>query len=351
MEKDGIILIAKQPGPTSFTSLNSIKKAIDSKKVGHTGTLDSFAQGLLVVCTGRLTRLAGNIIDFNKTYRAVIKFGQETDTLEYTGNIIRTTPLPTKEKLEEAVSKFTGKLMQKPPVFSAIHINGKRASDLMRSGINSEIPEREITVFNSKILEIKTDDNNLVEYAQIEFNVSKGTYIRSLARDIGNYCNSSAHLIGLFRTTIGHFNIEQAAGFSKLPDFNILNSIKIMEEQKILIEKEKQEIQNRRELKLPREKFVPSKEELDLQEEIRNKMQDFTEDLAKLCGFNIIHITNEQAVIDFTFARPLRSKNFDIDLHTLPCNSITAAFSKENIFAGLIYKDENTRLHYRLVIN
>ena len=93
---DGIILLAKQPGLTSFSSLNSVKKALNTKKVGHTGTLDSFAQGLLIVCTGRLTRLAGRITEFNKTYQAVIKFGEETDTYEYTGKITKKTVLPAK---------------------------------------------------------------------------------------------------------------------------------------------------------------------------------------------------------------------------------------------------------------
>ena len=86
---DGIVLLAKRPGPTSFASLNSVKKSLNTTKVGHTGTLDSFAQGLLVVCTGRLTKLAGNITAFDKSYQAVIHFGKETDTLEYTGNVIK----------------------------------------------------------------------------------------------------------------------------------------------------------------------------------------------------------------------------------------------------------------------
>ena len=127
---DGIVLLAKKTGLTSFTALNSVKKALNTTKVGHTGTLDSFAQGLLVVCCGRLTRLAGNITEFDKSYEAVIKFGEETDTLEYTGQIIRRAPLPSLEALEASVKKYTGKQLQAPPAFSALHANGKRASDL-----------------------------------------------------------------------------------------------------------------------------------------------------------------------------------------------------------------------------
>lgn len=351
MIQDGIILLSKRPGPTSFTTLHSVKKALDTTKVGHTGTLDSFAQGLLVVCTGRLTRLCGNITDFNKTYRAIIKFGEETDTLEYTGNIIKKTTLPTKDNLINSVKKFTGNILQSPPLFSAIHVDGKRSSDLMRSGITSELPKRQITIFDSKIIELQTDKDNLVEYAQIEFFVSKGTYIRSLARDIAIDCNSCAHLIGLYRTKVGIFDIEDSAGFSLLEDFTIKNAIRIMEEQKILIAKEKEEIQQRRLLKEPKPKFIPSQEELNFQEEIRNKKQSFSEQTAKLCGFNVIHLKHEQAKIDFEFARPLRSKNFDIDLHSLPKESITAVYTNDNNFAGLIEKDINEGLHYKLVIN
>ena len=151
MNKDGIILFAKPKGPTSFNAISAIKRALDTTKVGHTGTLDSFAQGLLVVCTGRLTKLAGNIIEFDKSYSAVIKFGEQTDTLEYTGNVVKTSALPSLKNLEEAVKAFTGKIMQTPPVFSAIHINGKRASDLIRQGQKVEMESREVQIHSADI--------------------------------------------------------------------------------------------------------------------------------------------------------------------------------------------------------
>ena len=231
---DGIVLLCKTPGPTSFSSLNSVKKALNTKKVGHTGTLDSFASGLLVVCTGRLTKLAGKITGFNKTYEAVIKFGEETDTCEYTGNVIRKTSLPNENDLRSALEKWSGNIMQKPPLFSAIHIDGKRASDLARSGKDVEIPERPVTVFHSEIKELKfsKDDSSLVEYAHIVFSVSKGTYIRSLARDIAKSAGSAAHLVGLFRTKAGNFCVEDSAGFGFMPQFGIDSAIEIMESQK-----------------------------------------------------------------------------------------------------------------------
>ena len=209
---DGIVLLAKKPGLTSFASLHSVKKALGTTKVGHTGTLDSFAQGLLVVCTGRLTKLAGNITEFDKSYSAVIKFGEETDTLEYTGQVIRTAPLPSLEALTNALQKFTGNILQAPPSFSALHVNGKRASDLAREGKTVELPPRPITVFQANIIETKLSSEGFVEYCKIDFTVSKGTYIRCLARDIAKEAGSAGHLIGLYRTRVGNFDIKDAAG-------------------------------------------------------------------------------------------------------------------------------------------
>lgn len=233
MNQNRIVLLAKKPGLTSFSSLFTVKHAFKTSKVGHTGTLDSFAAGLLVVCVGSLTRLAGRITEFGKTYRAVIKFGEETDTLECTGNVVRTALLPTEAQLAAAVKKYTGKIMQQPPTFSAIHIDGKRSSDLARSGKSAEIPFRQVEVFSSEIQEImfagtsdsdSENDKKRVLACCIEFSVSKGTYIRSLARDIAIECGSAGHLVGLLRTKVGNFCLEDAAGFSDLEEFNIENA-------------------------------------------------------------------------------------------------------------------------------
>ncbi len=345
MTQNGIILFAKAAGPTSFSSLHSIKKALGTSKVGHTGTLDSFAQGLLVVCVGSLTRLAGNIIEFDKDYQAVIQFGKETDTLEYTGKVVKEGELPSEEALIEAVKLHTGNIMQKPPLFSSIHIDGKRASDLARKGRDAEIPARPVSVYKAEILELKKNDKDKVEYALINFSVSKGTYIRSLARDIGHACGSAAHLVGLYRTRVGHFKIEDAAGFKRLPDFTIETALAEMEKQKLLIKKADEE----KALKKERQKYIPDQAELELQEEIRQKIYQVDKDFAGLCGFGIINLISDQAMEDFENGRPLRSRLFDKDLHSLPNNSITAVFTKDEVFAGLIDKDENGRVHYRFV--
>lgn len=210
-----IVLLAKQPCKTSFEALSQVKRALGTRKVGHTGTLDSFATGLLVVCVGRLTRLAPYITASNKTYEAVIEFGAETDTLECTGNKVKSAPLPTKDAVVQAVKKYTGRIMQVPPQYSAIHVAGKRASDIARTGGEAAIPPREVTVYSSKIDGITYSDEDsgqtLVKSIRATFTVSKGTYIRSLARDIGRDAMSAAFLAALCRTRVGAFKLEDEA--------------------------------------------------------------------------------------------------------------------------------------------
>ena len=220
----GILPYAKHSGITSFASLGCIKKALHTKKVGHTGTLDSFAEGLLVVLTGSLTRLVPYFTLFDKTYEAVISFGEETDTLDPCGTVVRSAPLPDTASFERAFASFRGKLMQRPPSYSAVHVNGKRASDLAREGRAALLPERAVAVYQSDILEmrfVQEGGRSRVRYARVFFHVSKGTYIRSLARDLALACGSAAHLIGLKRTKVGCFDIAQASFSDMLGPFTI----------------------------------------------------------------------------------------------------------------------------------
>ena len=332
MNCDKIVLLAKKTGLTSFTSLNCVKKAFKTTKVGHTGTLDSFAQGLLVVCCGRLTRLAGNITEFDKSYKAIIKFGQETDTLECTGQIIKNAPLPTLQSLENALKKFNGNIMQTPPAFSAIHVDGKRASDLAREGKTAQLKPRPVTIFDAKIIETKLNSENLVEYAQIDFSVSKGTYIRSLARDIAYECGSAAHLVGLYRTKVGNFNIEDAAGFTDLEDFCIENVIKSLTTQNEKLNAK---------IEFTQQMF----------DEIINKSKNFSEEVSVLCGFNNIYLKDKNTQKDFLNGKPLRSYMFNIDLHSLLNKTSSAVFAPDGNFVGLIEKDENGKIKYKFVIN
>ena len=332
---DKIVLLAKQPGVTSFTSLYNVKRAFNTTKVGHTGTLDNFAQGLLVVCTGRLTRLAGNITEFDKSYKAVIKFGSETDTLDYEGNIIRNAELPDEKTVREVINSFIGEQKQTPPAFSAIHIEGKRASELVRKGLEVELPSRQITVYDAKILEIKKDENDKVIACLVDFSVSKGTYIRCLARDIGNACSSAAHLIGLYRTRIGDFNVENAAGFNLLPKFDIENAIAISET-----------------FKLEGHKKSDRENDLKFQKEILETNCDLDEQTALLCGFKILHLKDEQSEHDFRFGRPLHKTFFAEQIYMESEQDLFAVFSQTANFCGLVNCKnlEKQYVGYKMVI-
>lgn len=352
---DSIVLLAKQPGLTSFSSLRNVKKAMGTNKVGHTGTLDSFAEGLLVVCTGHYTKLCGQITAFDKTYEAVLHFGKETDTCEYTGQIVRETECPKESDLRKAVEKWTGDIMQKPPLFSAIHVDGKRASDLAREGKDFEMASRPVKVFSAEIKELKYAEvensgvslnDRGVEYARILFSVSKGTYIRSLARDIAESCGSAAYLTGLFRTKVGNFRIEDAAGFSMLSEFNIENACKKECEYKAETDKLEKG-----------EKKINPEEDLKIQNEILEKKQDVTSELAELCGFKTISVNNTLCLEAFKHGKPLKSSMFNKSLWDYPNDCSIAVFQKDDSFdeevsfLGLINKDAAGKISYGFVIN
>lgn len=356
---DRIVLFAKQTGQTSFSSLFTIKHSLNTQKVGHTGTLDSFAQGLLVVCCGSLTRLAGRITEFDKTYEAVLTFGKETDTLECTGSVIAEADLPEEQDLFKAVEKFTGRIMQVPPSFSALHVDGKRASDLVRSGKTVEIPARPVNVYSSKILEIKKNDENKVLHARIEFSVSKGTYIRSLARDIGKECKSRAYLSGLYRKSVGSFRIEDAAGFQFLKEFSIDSAVKIAEELK-RFENLKASVENQLQSEgIPKKMWKKDsrwallsensveKYETQLQDEVLEKSVSLDRNVARECGFDSIVLKNGNEKW-FRNGGKLSSSMFVTSLKDVE-KDFAAVFTEEEKFAGLLEKKSDGRFGYSFV--
>jgi tRNA pseudouridine55 synthase len=199
-----ILLIDKPSGVTSFRSLGAIKHSID-KKVGHTGTLDKFAHGLMIVLTGSMTKLNILFSNLDKRYIATIRFGEETATLDPEGEVVGTADIPTLETIKKAISeKFLGEVLQAPPIYSAIHVNGKRAYQIARSGKEIEMEKRPIKIYDFNIIDF--DGRDLV----CSIKVSKGTYIRSIARDLAMECNSRGHLVALERTEVGPFKIEEA---------------------------------------------------------------------------------------------------------------------------------------------
>lgn len=338
----GILPFAKQSGITSFSSLWSIKHALNTEKVGHTGTLDSFADGLLVVLSGSLTHLVPHITGFKKTYLAVVCFGTETDTLDPCGKIIKEKTPPSRESVEDACKKFTGALLQIPPVFSAIHVGGQRASDMVRSGNNVELEPRQIFVYSNTLLDFKEpclEDKNA--YALIKIECSKGTYIRALARDMAEYVESCAHLSALRRTQVGPFNLSDAACYSYLPEFTIENGI--LNDKRFAGDKDRAE------------KIKDSDEKLL---DIKNHFLAFTPELAHTCGLkaDILKKEHEKSYLN---GRPLNGKMFtriefsdsetEINADNLGQSDEIAVFYHDGMFAGMI-KLLDRKLTYSFVV-
>jgi tRNA pseudouridine55 synthase len=202
--ESGLILFNKQPGVTSFDALRCIKRALGTGKAGHTGILDKFAGGLLLVLTGKALKLSRWFSHCDKKYSGKICFGEETDTLDPEGNVIARSSLPSREDVEKVLCRFTGEILQEPPVFSAIHVNGKRASSLARSGKPPVMKKREVSVYKLELLSWQPP------FAEIFVHCSGGTYIRSLARVIALAAGSRGHLKSLLRTQAAGFNLEES---------------------------------------------------------------------------------------------------------------------------------------------
>ena len=208
----GILLMNKPAGRTSFQSLGAVKKVYQTRKVGHTGTLDKFASGLMIVLVGKYTKLNPLFTGMDKTYEALIRFGAETDTLDPEGEIVSEAPAPEFSDIESALSGFLGNQDQIPPRYSAIHINGKRSWKLAREGVQVEMKSRPVRIDSLEIL--NWDGSEL----GLRVSCSSGTYIRSLARDLALSCGSRAYLTGLVRTRVGQFYLSEACDIEEEAD-------------------------------------------------------------------------------------------------------------------------------------
>lgn len=214
----GLILLNKPSGITSFGAVAKIKRAAHEKRVGHTGTLDPMATGVLPVLLGRATALSGLMLDADKRYTATVRLGVATDTDDITGTVIKNGEVNvTSERLNNAVSHFTGEIMQRPPAYSALKKDGVRLYTLARKGETVEVPERRVTVFSADVVSYINEKNEFT----VNFHVSKGTYIRSLARDIGEFLGCGACLSSLCRTYTGGFSLSQCVSPEALTERNI----------------------------------------------------------------------------------------------------------------------------------
>lgn len=208
---NGILLIDKDKGMTSHDVVNRVRRILGTRKVGHTGTLDPIATGLIPVLVGEGTKISNYIVADDKEYIGAAVFGSEYTTYDITGDVLaKTDHIPSEEEVIKYIEALKGKITQKPPIYSAIKINGKKLYEYARAGIDVEIPEREVEIFETEVLDNKP--------GEICFRVkcSSGTYIRSLIQSMGRDLGSYAAMSDLRRTKVGVFNIEDAISLDDL---------------------------------------------------------------------------------------------------------------------------------------
>lgn len=209
---NGIINVNKPKGITSFDVIRKLRKILSLKKIGHTGTLDPLAEGVLLVCVGKATKLAQDIEAHSKEYIAEFELGYKTDTYDIEGTVIDKVEnfSVTKEELSETINKFIGNIKQIPPMYSAIKVNGQKLYDLARKGETIEREARDIFIESIELLEFDG------KKAKIKCSVSKGTYIRSLIYDIGEELKTFAVMTSLLRTKVGEETLDKSFTLSEI---------------------------------------------------------------------------------------------------------------------------------------
>jgi len=212
----GILLVDKPVGITSNAALGWAKRILGIKKAGHTGTLDPLASGLLALCFGEATKVSGFLLDADKTYIAEATLGVTTDSEDAEGQILEQLPVPAIEldELNLRLDRFRGPIEQVPPMHSALKHKGKRLYELARQGETVERPPRAVTIHSLELLDLNSPR------LQLAVTCSKGTYIRSLVRDIGEALGCGAHLSALRRTASAPFNLADAIGLDALDGLN-----------------------------------------------------------------------------------------------------------------------------------
>lgn len=208
----GTLLVDKEEGETSFGSVKRVRGILGVRKAGHAGTLDPFATGLLMVLVGEATKLSSYLMAGRKRYLAALRLGSETDTLDLTGRVVReraVTPLSL-QRVREKAKAFLGEHEQEPPAFSAVKHEGRRAYALARQGVRVELRKRKVTIYRLDVLSVDLPDLIL------DVECSAGTYIRSLAADLGEALGAGAHLRALRRVASGPFRVEQAVRIGDL---------------------------------------------------------------------------------------------------------------------------------------
>ena len=230
---NGIIIINKKQGYTSHDIVHKIKR-ISKEKVGHTGTLDPMAQGVLPILIGKATQCSKYLINHDKIYKVKLKLGIKTDTADSEGNIIEKTEISpeilNEQKILQAINSMKGKQEQIPPIYSAIKVNGKKLYEYARKGQEVEIKPRQIEIYNIDLNNIDKE-NKIIEYT---VNCSKGTYIRSLCEDIAKKLGTIGYMENLIRLKVGEFSIENSITLEEI--LNAENPYNVLEKNIITLE-------------------------------------------------------------------------------------------------------------------
>ena len=206
-----ILLVDKPSGPTSHDVVARARRALRERRIGHTGTLDPMATGVMVLLIGRATRLSEYLTAHDKRYLAGVRFGTETDTYDAQGQVTRESDArPTREALDAALVPLRGRIRQRPPAYSAIHVDGVRAHKIARAGEDVDLPSRDVEVTRLEVLCFSED------LAELDVHCSSGTYIRSIAHDLGRALGCGAHLASLRRAAVGRFSEAEAISLDEL---------------------------------------------------------------------------------------------------------------------------------------
>ena len=242
---EGIIVVNKPKGITSFDVIRKLKKILKTKKIGHTGTLDPLATGIMLVCVGRATKLASDLEAKDKIYIADFDIGYATDTYDIEGKKIAENIIEvSKENLKQSIKKFIGNIKQIPPMYSAIKIDGNKLYHLARKGIEVERPKRDVTIEYINLLDFK--DNKV----KIETKVSKGCYIRSLIYDIGQDSGSYATMTALQRKQVGDYSLENSYSLEQIEKMVLNNDFKFLKTIEEIFSYDKYSLQTEKELTL-----------------------------------------------------------------------------------------------------
>ncbi|MBN3039989.1 MAG: tRNA pseudouridine(55) synthase TruB [Candidatus Omnitrophica bacterium] len=211
-KKDGILLIHKPRGITSHDAVDIIRKKLKTRKVGHAGTLDPLAEGLLIVLVGACTKLFPKFVKFDKEYLGILKLGEKTYSGDSQGHILEKKDFSglSKEDIEKVFSSFKGPSEQIPPMVSAIRQKGKRLYNLARKGLEVERKARSINIFSLDIIKID------MPFVEFKVHCSKGTYVRKLAEDIGEKLGCGAHMTKILRLGVGHYKLSDSVGLEEV---------------------------------------------------------------------------------------------------------------------------------------